>query len=87
MGLTDIRADSLTMELSEQQTPATLEEWIDFGVANEWISRPYCGTHDVTPMTPEEEAEWDDGSDPCSVLVRVWVDGRPTEVTNGRENW
>lgn len=49
-------------------------EWRDLGIANKWISEPFCDTHDTGYMTDEEEQAWENGEDPCMVVVRVWED-------------
>lgn len=66
---------------------AEFAAWIEHGVAKGWISAPFCGTHDVAPMTPEEDKEFEDGFDPCSGLVRIWPKGKPGTVLYGREGW
>jgi hypothetical protein len=49
-------------------------EWRDLGIANKWISEPFCDTHDTGYMTEEEEQAWENGEDPCMVVFRVWED-------------
>jgi hypothetical protein len=49
-------------------------EWRDLGIANKWISEPFCDTHDTGYMTDEEQKEWEDGNDPCMTVFRVWED-------------
>ena len=49
-------------------------EWRDLGIANKWISEPFCDTHDVGFMTEEEEKEWEEGNDPCMLVFRIWED-------------
>jgi hypothetical protein len=47
-------------------------EWLGKGVASGWITEPFCNTHDGDPyMTEEEEQEWEDGGDPCMVVVKL----------------
>lgn len=46
--------------------------WLRYGIDRGWVSEPACDTHDGTPMTPEEELEWEDGLDPCVHVVRLW---------------
>jgi len=49
-------------------------DWLQQGMNNGWISRPFCNTHDMDPaMTEEEEAEWEAGGDPCQHVVRINV--------------
>lgn len=49
-------------------------DWMAFGVAQGWITEPFCNTHDGDPyMTEEEEKEWEDGGDPCLSVFKVLV--------------
>lgn len=41
------------------------------GVERGWCTAPVCGMHDGLPFTPDEEAEWEDGADPCVPMVRL----------------
>ena len=48
------------------------EIWLNNGVERGWVSRPFCNTHEGDPyMTEEEEKEWEEGGDPCQVVVKV----------------
>lgn len=54
-------------------------EWLRMGVQNGWVSPPFCNTHEGDPyMTAEEEYEWDEGGDPCFVVLKV-LDGESNE--------
>jgi len=57
-------------------------EWRDLGIANKWISEPFCDTHDAGFMTEEEEKEWESGNDPCMFVFRIWEDN--IEKTEGQ---
>ena len=46
-------------------------KWLNIGIRFDWITEPYCSTHDSPTMSDEEWQEWEDGFDPCSVVVRV----------------
>lgn len=59
-------------------------EWRDLGIANKWISEPFCDTHDSGYMTDEEAKEWDDGNDPCMTVFRIWEDN--IEFPEGQES-
>jgi hypothetical protein len=50
----------------------TIHDWLDIGINAGWISNVVCATHDGIPDTPEEQAEWDEGGDPCQPIVRIW---------------
>ena len=46
--------------------------WKDNGVLRGWITEPFCNTHDGDPyMTEEEAKEWEEGGDPCQVVVKL----------------
>lgn len=50
----------------------TIVEWLRLGFREGWCSRPVCNTHDGVPMTPAEEAECEQGFDPCVHVVRLY---------------
>lgn len=47
-------------------------EWVKYGVDKGWVTCPFCNTHDGGPLTEEEEREFEEGGDPCLVMMRVW---------------
>jgi hypothetical protein len=48
------------------------EIWIKNGIERGWITEPFCNTHDGDPYMSEEELEeWDQGGDPCQVVIRI----------------
>jgi hypothetical protein len=48
------------------------DAWLAKGIEKQWITPPFCNTHDGDPyMTDEEEKEWEAGGDPCMVVVKV----------------
>lgn len=50
------------------------QEWLNKGINNDWITEPFCNTHDGDPyMTQEEEAEWEAGGDPCQHVLRIKI--------------
>jgi hypothetical protein len=49
----------------------TYEEWLEFGIQNNYCSPPYCGTHNGYPSTETEQELWERGSDPCVVEMRL----------------
>ena len=56
-------------ELSDMQE---FEIWLDNGINRKWITPPFCSTHNGDPyMTEEEEQEWEDGGDPCQVVLKI----------------
>ncbi len=54
-------------------------EWIDTGIKNGWCSEVHCGTHEATPMTEDEETEWEEGYDPCLFIIRLWSEWEKPE--------
>ena len=49
----------------------TQDEWLSFGIVHGYCSPLVCQTHDGVPMSEEEEAEFEDGGDPCIPVVRL----------------
>jgi hypothetical protein len=52
----------------------TFDEWISYGIEKGWCGPPVCYTHDGLPMSDQEYAEFDEGQDPCSHIVRMYED-------------
>ena len=50
----------------------SLEEWLALGRDMGYCSEVVCATHQGVPSTPEERDRWDDGYDPCEMVVRIW---------------
>lgn len=48
-------------------------EWVQVGVARKWVSEPVCATHQGLPTTEQENDEWEEGFDPCSLGMRIWI--------------
>jgi hypothetical protein len=56
--------------------------WLQTGIEAGYCSEAVCNTHDGLPSTPEEDAEWEDGGDPCVPAVRLMWSmeiGQPAE--------
>ena len=47
-------------------------DWVEFGRSQGWIAPPTCYHHDAFEVTPEEDAEMEEGGDPCITIIRVW---------------
>jgi len=48
------------------------EIWINNGIERGWITEPFCNTHEGDPYMSEEEAqEWEEGGDPCQVVIKI----------------
>jgi hypothetical protein len=52
----------------------TFDEWITYGIKKGWCGPPVCYTHDGLPMSEQEYAEFDEGQDPCTHVVRMYED-------------
>ena len=52
----------------------TFSEWMTYGVEKGWCGPPVCYTHDGLPMSEQEYAEFDEGHDPCTHVVRMYED-------------
>lgn len=46
--------------------------WLNQGIEAGFCSPPVCSTHDGLPLTDEEDAEFEEGFDPCVQAVRIW---------------
>ena len=58
----------------------TIDEWLDEGLERGWILPPppysgkthdSCSTHDGVATTPEEDAQFEAGLDPCLHVLRL----------------
>ena len=49
-------------------------EWVEEGYIRGWIGPPVCQTHDGIPLTTEEDKEFEEGSDPCVHVIRLYED-------------
>ena len=49
----------------------SFDEWLEIGRANKWVSGTVCSTHDTIPVTPAEDAEFEEG-DPCIHVLRLY---------------
>ena len=49
-----------------------LREWIEYGIAQGWVTEPTCYNHDQLPVTVEEAADMEEGGDPCINVMRLW---------------
>ncbi len=52
----------------------TFQEWMTYGIKKGWCGPPVCYTHDGLPMSEQEYAEFDEGQDPCTHVVRLYED-------------
>lgn len=64
--------DDLNKINEEISNEKEFEIWLNNGVERGWVSDPFCNTHEGDPyMTEEEAQEWEDGGDPCQVVLKV----------------
>ena len=52
----------------------TFDEWLQEGLDLNFCGPAICYPHDGLPLTLEEEQEFDDGSDPCIHIIRLYED-------------
>lgn len=66
------------------------ELWLKHGVEKGWCGPAVCETHDGLPMSEPEEAEFNDGSDPCIHIVRLYEDHvhkKAVEANHSPSTW
>jgi hypothetical protein len=57
---------------SKESEDKEFEIWLDNGIERGWITEPFCNTHEGDPYMSEEEAqEWEEGGDPCQVVIKI----------------
>ena len=48
------------------------EEWLKYGIENQFCTEQFCYTHDGPPMHPTEERAWEEGTEPpCQQMIRL----------------
>jgi hypothetical protein len=48
------------------------EIWLNNGIERRWVTEPFCNTHEGDPyMSEEETKEWEEGGDPCQVVIKI----------------
>ncbi len=50
------------------------ETWLEEGIKHGWCGPAVCYTHDGLPTSEPEDAEFEDGGDPCMHIVRMYED-------------
>lgn len=48
------------------------DEWIEIGVKMGWCSPPICDPHDGMPVSEDEAMQYEEGSDPCIHVLRLY---------------
>ena len=57
---------------NQESSDKEFEIWLDNGIERGWITEPFCNTHDGDPyMSEEESQEWEQGGDPCQVVIKI----------------
>lgn len=47
-------------------------DWLQYGIAKGWVTDSFCSTHDGDPYMDEDELQqWEEGGDPCCVVIKV----------------
>ena len=55
-----------------KKTKDDFDSWLIKGIKNDWVTEPFCNTHQGDPyMTEEEEQEWEAGGDPCQIVIKI----------------
>ena len=68
----------------------TFDEWIQHGYDQGWVGPPICDTHDGTPISEEEFAQFEDGGDPCVHILRLYEDAeqkQQVECSHSPSTW
>jgi len=47
------------------------QEWLQYGIDNNWCGPAVCYTHDGLPTSIAEDEEWEEG-DPCIHIARLY---------------
>ena len=71
MTLPEVMVDDASREFEDM----CFRDWLHTGVTAGWIAMPDCMTHNAVPMRTPEEEEFEDGFDPCIIVMRLWKDG------------
>ena len=47
-------------------------DWLALGLEKGWITEPFCNTHEGYQfLTDEQEEEFNEGGDPCVVVIQI----------------
>ena len=65
--------DDILKKIQENESDFNeFEIWLDNGIERGWITEPFCNTHEGDPYMSDEEAqEWEEGGDPCQVVIKI----------------
>ena len=59
---------------TNDQNKMNFDEWLQHGYKQGWCGPPVCETHDALPTTIFEDEQFEQGSDPCIHIVRLYED-------------
>ena len=66
------------------------EVWMKHGIEKGWCGPAVCYTHDGLPTSEPEDAEFEDGADPCIHIVRMYEDAdhkKAIEANHSPSTW
>jgi hypothetical protein len=58
----------------------TFDQWLNIGIEQGWCGPSVCSVHDGVPTSFFEDSEFDEGSDPCVFVVRLYEDAAMREA-------
>ena len=61
-------------------------EWLRYGANRGWVGPPVCQIHDGTPTPAAEDAEFDDGLDPCISVIRLYEDKQTRDAVEANHS-
>jgi hypothetical protein len=64
----------MTDTFTHTELPMTFDYWLSLGIKHGFCGPVVCSTHDGTPLSVEEEEEFEDGYDPCVHVIRAYND-------------
>ena len=73
MGPVDVvSVQGYTYNMITEENHLEFRIWLENGIERGWVTEPFCNTHEGDPyMSEEEMEEWDQGGDPCQVVIKV----------------
>lgn len=72
---------------AREQEAEEFYAWLEKGLERKWVSGPVCATHEGLPTRRWEDAEFEEGYDPCIVGMRVWHGVQPDEPAQTDNLW
>lgn len=66
--------------------PLDFDTWLAQGMSQGWCGPAVCSTHDGTPISETEEAEFDEGDDPCLHIIRLYPDQDTKEAVESNHS-